>query len=352
MRFIHFNSIRKRLLFIFLSFTLLITIVAILAIYFYNKSTKLSNITRNIDALLIEAMQMMKHEKDFLTQELKNTDFYKTGNSKHIAKHAVLVTSIQEKLYTLINNGGVIELDAHNKEAVKYSKQTLYELESYTENFKNFLEMIRLRGFKGEGLEGEMRRNIHKVEKNIPNNAQLLSLRRREKDYLLRREIAYAHYLEQECKSLLSLNILSGDDKKNLEKYLSSFQQIVKIEQIMYAQGNKGLQGKLTTHSEKMIQNLDKLSKIIGQKTISIKNIFRNILLFSLIATIIISIILSYYLSYYIAKPIQKLSTRVHQQVEEKMPNHKIAEAPLSADEVERLNTDFKEIIAKINKSS
>lgn len=350
MRVIHFNSLRKRLLFIFLSFTLLITIVAILSIYFYNKSTKLANITHNIDALLIESMQMMKQEKDFLKQELKNIDFYETGKSKYIEKHAEISSKLKEKLYVIINNNGLTELEANDEKALGFSKKTLYELENYAEDFTHFVELIRLRGFKDKGLEGKMRKDIHQVESKLPNHAPILSLRRREKDYLLRRDLSYAHQLEKECKTLVNSNILSDKEKNNLKNYLSSFQQIVKIEQVIYAKNGKGLQGKLNHHSEMIISNLDKLSKEVGKKSLRIKAVFKNILIFSLIAIISISIILSYYLSYQIAKPIKQLSKEVHQQLEEKILQHKPSQAPLSADEVERLNTDFKEIIENFDK--
>lgn len=352
MRLIHFNSVRKRLLFIFLSFTLLITLISILSIYFYNKSTKLANITSNIDALLIESMQMMKQEKDFFTQELRNINFYKTGKSKYAKKHNEIASNIKEKLYTLINNGGVIELEISDEKALGFSKETLYELENYTESFEHLVKIIKLRGYKNDGLEGEMRENIHKIEANIPNNAELLSLRRREKDYLLRKEMEYAHQLEKECNDMLKTNLLSEDDKEKLEKYLSSFQQIVKIEQVMYGKSGKGLIDKLNLHSVNIISNLENLSQRITKKALNIKAVFKNILIFSLIATILISIILSYYLSYRVAKPIKNLSSQVHKQLEEKIPNHKTAKAPVSADEVERLNTDFKKIMQNIEKKT
>jgi phosphoserine phosphatase RsbU/P len=75
-------------------------------------------------------------------------------------------------------------------------------------------------GFKEEGLIGKMRVTAHTIEKNRPQfNARLLSLRRHEKDFLMRIDRIYAYRLHEEMNSWRR----SGNIPADLTGYVAYF---------------------------------------------------------------------------------------------------------------------------------
>jgi len=77
-------------------------------------------------------------------------------------------------------------------------------------------------GFKEEGVMGKMRDVIHTAEAKYPNyKAQILSLRRHEKDYIMRLDEHYSESFNNECETLKR----SGIQKDLIENYQDYFNE-------------------------------------------------------------------------------------------------------------------------------
>ena len=77
-------------------------------------------------------------------------------------------------------------------------------------------------GFKEEGILGRMRTVIHKAEAEYPQyKAQILSLRRHEKDYIMRLDDHYSESFNIECSQLKQ----SGIQQQLLENYQDYFNE-------------------------------------------------------------------------------------------------------------------------------
>ena len=63
------------------------------------------------------------------------------------------------------------------------------------------VEKLRYRGFKDYGLEGKMREAIHELQSiDSLNQISLLTLRRHEKDFMLRKDYYYLDSLKNESE--------------------------------------------------------------------------------------------------------------------------------------------------------
>jgi len=109
-------------------------------------------------------------------------------------------------------------------------------LESYDSVHNEIMNLQLTRGFKDDGLEGEMRTFIHELENyqdQVPLS-ELLSLRRHEKDYFLRSDTLYVQELRE-----LSIEIIRriGHTERGLqarlllEGYTTAFNSVVILEE-------------------------------------------------------------------------------------------------------------------------
>ena len=224
-------------------FALLISMIVVIFIavgaftsYTATNITGMVTLTNRAKDLLTISLEMRKNEKDFLIQETTNPGFFTTGQSKYttslqkgIADAEKLIRELQQENF-IISAGVVSSLDSVN---------SLFK--AYESSFISLVENTRIRGFKDWGLIGEMNASIKEMEANfneigVDANLQssLLSLRRYEKDYLLRKELAYRTKFEAEVEHLAFLIDTSSLQENwknklsaNLGSYKATFQQLI-----------------------------------------------------------------------------------------------------------------------------
>jgi methyl-accepting chemotaxis protein len=115
----------------------------------------------------------------------------------------------------------------------------------YREVFQRLHAIMTLRGLTAtEGLEGELRSRVHAVEKRIGEGmpaelqALMLTVRRNEKDYLLRADITYYDQavaaVAQFARQVAALGVdptWSAEVAKNWQEYLAVFKALVELDQ-------------------------------------------------------------------------------------------------------------------------
>src|SRR5690606_37598573 len=127
---------------------------------------------------------------------------------------------------------------------------------------------VKERGFRDLGIEGAMRDCIHKIEnsyKNAGDESLLLTIRRNEKDYFLRKDIAY---ITKHRKNLLLFKEhIKGDEQLTeaekklylswLDDYLMLFTKWMLIDKEIGIDQGIGITEKMKMHNilfESMIQ--------------------------------------------------------------------------------------------------
>ncbi|MDX1677150.1 methyl-accepting chemotaxis protein [Arsukibacterium sp.] len=181
---------------------LLIAMLLMLAILFYqsNQLTSLATTQQLIEQLNTDVLMLRRHEKDFMMRsELKYQQRLNDRIELLTDKVAVLRQSLQS------HDIAVAPLD-------RFSQLT----SEYQQVFNQLVAQQQQLGLTpAEGLQGRLRESAQGLEQQLSatNNTDwqllLLQLRRQEKDFLLRRDMAYVERFNQDfdrLSAILQLN--------------------------------------------------------------------------------------------------------------------------------------------------
>lgn len=230
----------------------------VLTYYSIRQILNLEDLQRYFLNLKVDVLELRKDEKDFLMRAIKSPEYMETGKNEYLESHHQLTSQLAIKLAALKGQ----ELTDEELEKV----QTL--LKQYTQAFEALASAIQLRGFKDEGLVGQLRTAIHEVENMhlTYDRASLLMLRRHEKDFFLRGDTAYAELFQAEAEAfrqnvLLTVAAGSGREKllQLLEVYHGVFGRIVALDKQIGLDENSGLLGELRASIHALTPYLDEL---------------------------------------------------------------------------------------------
>jgi signal transduction histidine kinase len=348
-------SLKHKLFIAFFVFTCIIILVAGISFWFYVQRDRLVQVSQNMEGTLVSVLQLVKTEQEFFNNELSNNLFYRHGRSLYLDRHDAQHDSIQANLQQFINQN-----TAYNFDVRKDLQQLSEELQAYKQNFREVVTLTRLRGFKDKGLEGQMRKVIHEIEASgqVPM-LYVLSIRRHEKDYIIRKDIEYVVKLEQAVgeaqQQVLSNGALSRAAKeasyKQLEDYKRLFRELLAFERAIGYDGTKqGFKYQMRSHSDNAINIIKKTSRKAFQRSSEMAGDFQNIFIIVVLIVVVLSLTFSYFLSFFITIPVVKLSQVMQEAVEEqfkkKIPQMKI----YAEDEVGELTKDFNIMIVAIQK--
>lgn len=217
---------------IYILFAILITGFAILGGTFAvilnaeNEATNLAETTTDLEVLITKSnthlLEARQNEKDFLLR--KNPKYIDKFN-KTLTITSAGLSKIDELLTKINANSDQIELvDKVRKGFDSYKK-------SFLAVSANFVEL----GLdEKSGLQGTLRSDVHKVEKQINqlNNPVLLSsmlmLRRHEKDFILRQNNKYVKKLDKEVNrfhGLLRKTKITSRVKNKISENINSYQE-------------------------------------------------------------------------------------------------------------------------------
>lgn len=253
-----------------------------------------------------------------------------------------------------------------NKEYFEFSFQKLNEeiekngflnetelsklLHKYDSLFQNYYRLSNIRGLNENlGLEGKFRKSAHNLEYILSNKnlkkvqVDLLQIRRREKDYLMRKNPVYIDMISENIKNIKKLiknSDLDNDLKDTIYLYLDNykidFNQIVSILDSL----------DIVSNSLKATQNQTYMK--IETAYIEINQYadrFINFIIIFFIVSIVLVIYLARKLSQSIRKPIIKLSKIVN---EINSDNFSLRAKIFSNDEVGDLALAFNKMLDKL----
>ncbi|MDX2191669.1 MAG: HAMP domain-containing sensor histidine kinase [Bacteroidota bacterium] len=351
------NSFRARIVGGFLFFVLLLLGISVQIYWVRSEEQHLKQLENQVSYINSLVLQLYKAENDFFTYELINPDFFRNKKSDFLKVHTQEVNEIDKNITSLIqNNRTTPEMDTE-----LYKAKSI--LNTHIEIFNEIIQLQLKRGFKDYGYEGEMRNNIHAIEHNYPEFDQtiLLTFRRIEKDYLLRKDTAYREKMRKYY--FLNKDNFYGNNIKRqtkIRKYLNSyylaFNKIVDTEEIIGVQSNKGLRSKLSASFNQLEISLKRVS-IWSEKFSTDYNYYLfKVLQFTIISALIIAILLTIFLSKIITKPIEKLTIYVLKaskyginSVNELKSTSDILEVKLLEDKFHLLANEIKKYVDDVN---
>ena len=195
----------------------------------------------------------------------------------------------------------------------KKNKVMFKYIDDYEQKFQEFISFVKIRGLNENiGLEGSFRDHAHDLEKRFKDKkddqilSQLLELRRREKDFLLRGNQIYVEMVNNYIFSLESIiknKDYSPREQKELiqllKNYISSFNRMVEvIKKIEVADEN------FNNYEDKLQKSFTKLYSKMNDRAA----LFKQLIIIISIIGIILAFGIAINLSNTISKPIKKLT--------------------------------------------
>jgi methyl-accepting chemotaxis protein len=168
-------------------------------VFFYQRSDRASTAHSVANEIDIWMLQARRNEKDFQLRDIRTGDFYEKGTGANLDLHMKSVAGLTQAIDRLAAMHSVSRQSTDDLRAA---------VAAYTDSFGKLVDAYRGRGFVDWGAEGAWRAAAHGIESALASArspalmVSLLSVRRHEKDYLLRSDQAYIDQLNAELENL------------------------------------------------------------------------------------------------------------------------------------------------------
>ena len=338
------QSIKRKLQSVFFVFVLFIlancAVFYIYLIRIRDYQTTLSD----VDKLRILTLESRKYENDFNTFDTRSNDFMESGVSRNLIQHHTAMSSLKSLIATLqknkiIKNQGVI----FDMENVKVAS------EEYSSLFDNLSKLVRERGYKDYGWEGQMRKAVHELENNSNlSKEKLLTLRRHEKDFFLRKDTSYVSKLWDVAQTLRK-SVTNPNDLQMLNDYLNYFDKIVALEKQIGLDEQSGDRGRIFKLMQEIDTKIAALHLKISENIRSLVNESMVIMAIAAISLLIIAGVFGLGFAHSLSKPIITLDSVAQSVVKDGIQDQeKILDTIKSQDEVGNLARDFKTMLLQL----
>lgn len=260
-----------------------------------------------INTLRADMLMLRRNEKDFLAR--KTLKYQKKFNKNYL--------KLEKNIIQL--EGNLTQHDIDITQVEKFDNN----IKSYRKKFNLLVGIQRQLGLHPkDALYGELRHAVHRAEKDIKDskNHELLSgmltLRRNEKDFMLRKDVKYLKKLTANLKKLqtkVSLSRLKNSNtiQEHLKIYGEKFQQFVTKNRELGLNSKQGMLGEMRVVVHQTEDNLKKLYKKVGE-AIELKESSELTLTLATIGLIVIIILsIAFILSRKIIKPINAIRVAV-----------------------------------------
>ncbi|WP_415889882.1 methyl-accepting chemotaxis protein [Neptuniibacter sp. SY11_33] len=251
-------TIKRKLLLISLFF-----IVGMLLIMGSNHSS-----LNNISQLKNSTLELSYVQQDLLNLRRNEKDFFERKDLKYVQRFETGVTALEQRSHALGELKQTLGLSANHD---KFQQL----LTTYDSQFKSFVNTQKALGLsKNEGALGKLRSSAHKVSATLESQPvfqnTLLSLRRHEKDFMLRKEAKYVSSFNARYHSLtvqLEQNShIFGPQltqlKSDLALYSATFNQYVQLTEKLGTSHQKGIRKDLRNTAHELEKELADLAAI------------------------------------------------------------------------------------------
>lgn len=342
-------------------FTLVLLALAIAGVYtIYNQRIKSYYLLQSqIKELNILNPKILKAEQNFMLHDLQNADFMQIGESANLDEYHKYMLKAQNLLENINRNPLSEKLKV--TESLKEIKKLI---EEHKEIFNDLVEKCKYRGFKDFGMEGKMRRAIYRLQViDTLNQAALLRISRFEKDFILRKDIAYVDSLKWAAGKLVEVTRgqVVKDDPIGLanltriilltNQYVKQFERLAQLETEIGLNEKSGLKGRLNQTSVNIEKALLNANRFIEKNTQILDQSATFWIWTFLVIIILIAIVFIVIISYRLSRPIVILD-RVAQSVTKGLRNQEVfLDKIKSNDEIGSLAKNFKIMLVKLRQT-
>jgi methyl-accepting chemotaxis protein len=217
----------------------------------------LSGMMERVDNSAAQVLELRKHEKDFLLR----------SDRQYAAQFTQVMGELDQNLSAL--NQSLQERGLDNRQVVAYRDA----LKVYGDAFQSVVALMDKLGLDpNSGLQGQLRQATHQIEQALESQgnkglrADLLLLRRHEKDFLLRLDAQYADKFNREFDVLLpALKAMDPQLGKLLTQYRQDFLALVEGYKAFGLTPAEGLQGRMRQAIHATDEIVARLDDTVGQ---------------------------------------------------------------------------------------
>jgi methyl-accepting chemotaxis protein len=335
-------TIKAKLIGYALSIFLVLNLIGAYTTYTRNLIDEYSQISNDLSSIWDNTLKLRIAENNFLLRETKNLTYFESGESQYLQSFNQILAEIKQ-IQSRLSSAELAELDLSNG-----LSQIDSLLEQYRSNFEILSVNIFQRGFKDFGLVGSMRESIHDLESNILSNEDrvyMLTLRRHEKDYLLRADPKYRDKLNALVDEMSNQMQDRKDLITSLGDYRSIFNEIVNLDAKIGYADTTGLYSELYRSVAVVEPAVNELTMSIGRRI----DEAQKSAMFSVILIIVFGILISIVASIVVIRSIHK-SVKSARKVINKVSKGKLnfeirAEG---TDEISELLRDLSRMVDKL----
>lgn len=331
-------------MFWFLFFISTSLIIIALSIAFIQQREHILHTNNLIKDSYLAFLSKIVAQKDFLSYDTKNGDFFEYGESQYLDEYEMYTDSVLvllEAAQHSIGNGtfGIGQEFGGLMASIKQIDSVFYVI----------VDKLKLRGYKDFTLEGRMRADAHWLE-TVPEipAAEILTLRRHEKDYIIRNESKYVEQLNnrvEQIRAQLNKKELMPSRREEIESHLYGYQmrfnQLVSLDREIGIKDNTALKLDL----DNRISELELGFQGLLQKARKRKQtmFFRLTMVFFTLAVslLLISLWLSYVISKRITRPLKDLTVYITRFVDSSFTLEEENPKVRTKDEIGKLTENF-----------
>jgi putative methionine-R-sulfoxide reductase with GAF domain len=263
--FLNRIKIRAKLLLAFGSIILLSVLLTVYAFISIEQIIALEKLREESEKLSINLERVELAAKEFIFDGYKAKSFQENEKSEILDRYSNAIDGVNNNLKAISENKYL------NDEETKKLVKSLYESKVISSSFRETRDLLKRRGFKDYGLEGSLREAIHKIEnsKLVYDRAEMLTLRRHEKDFFLRKDLKY----QTEFNNTIATFGENLKDRGNdeliglLKNYQNEFNQVVEIEKEIGLTEKDGKKGLLYTKLQEVRAAIETVQKKIHEIT-------------------------------------------------------------------------------------
>ncbi|WP_430814309.1 ATP-binding protein [Carboxylicivirga sp. RSCT41] len=273
---------------------------------YINETNRINENKEYITDLKLKFLNSSVLISNFLSIESVSPQFFRSGKSQFI-KQKYEQDSLIYATFNYLKEE--YRSNTQRKTAIGILEENMNRQELL---FTQLVHKVWERGYKDFGLVGRMRRHAHNLE-SFPqlDKELLLSLRRREKDFIIRHEPQYINNFDSimsQIRDKVHHSIIDSEVQNNcievLLLYSNCFHTLVKLDSEIGIHNNTGLKAALDTSLFEAQQKFEQLQIMIDQ---DVDEAFLKLKLFYLFATLVLftfCLSISALLSRRISKPL------------------------------------------------
>ncbi len=348
-----FYSIKHKLRFAFSILILIITFGSMYSLYLMHQSTEYLQWREHVASILTHLKEARIHEKNFILYGRMDPDFLADGKSELLLNHQNEIDGMLDTIDRLLQQSGSGQMTLYSQ---------LVSLRSgvaeYKRNFQLLTNLYHKRGFKDFGLEGSMREHVHALQDCKSNDEKVFaySLRRHEKDFMLRKDLKYVEALKEtsiQFKDFVVNNHaqhLTSEYKNRtlivIDNYVAKFMEIVALEQEIGLNETAGILGILNESASSLSPVSDDLFAFVDYQSNRTQSRAIKVFIGSIFTTLAAGLLITVFLDRRLSKPIMLLNKVMKDEIDGK-PRNGTLENIRNKDEIGMLTANFKQMMSQ-----